>query len=322
MAIGASWAGVRSMVGTSGGGFALMNEGLGLAAMSETPLVIVESQRPGPSTGMSTWTEQGDLQYLAKAGHGEFHRIILAPADAEESFYFTILAFNLADIYQLPVFVLLDKYISESHQVISKFKLDNIKINRGKILNKNQLAKIEDYKRYSLTKDGISPRSLPGQKNGIFLANGNEHDEYGFSIDGFKSKIREEQMQKRYAKLKNILKDLPKSVLFGPANAQLTLVGWGSTKEITLEALKILNQNSNKVNYIHIPAPFPLNTKVLSGLLNKTKKIVVIENNYIGQMANLMQETLGQKFENRLNKYNGQQFFPEEIVQKIKKYEK
>jgi len=322
MAIGASWAGARSMVGTSGGGFALMTEGLGLAAMSETPLVVIESQRPGPSTGMATWTEQGDLQYLAKAGHGDFHRIILAPADVEESFYFTILAFNLTDIYQIPVFILLDKYVSESHQVISEFKLNNVEINRGKLLTNSQLAKIKDYKRYSLAKDGVSPRSLPGQKNGIFLANGNEHNQYGFSIDGFKKGDREEQMQKRQMKIKDILKDLPKPVLFGPDNANLTLIGWGSTKGIILESLKTLNHNSNKVNYIHIPAPFPLDAKALSGLLNNAKKIVVVENNYIGQMADLMQETLGQKFEYRLNKYDGRQFFPEEIIQKIKKYEK
>lgn len=321
MAIGASWAGVRSMVGTSGGGFALMNEGLGLAAMSETPLVIVESQRPGPSTGMATWTEQGDLQYLAKAGNGEFPRIILAPTDAEESFYFTILAFNLADIYQIPVFILLDKYISESHQVVSKFKIDNIEINRGKIISNSQLAKTKDYKRYSLTEDGVSSRSFPGQKNGIFLANGNEHDQHGFNIDGFTKSDREEQMQKRQIKTKSILKDLLKPELFGPINAKLTLVGWGSTKGIVLEALKTLNKNSNRVNYVHIPAPFPINAKVLSELL-ENKKVVVIENNYTGQMANLMQEALGQKFENRLNKYDGRQFFPEEIIQKIKKYEK
>ena len=289
--------------------------------MSETPLVVVDSQRPGPSTGMATWTEQGDLQYLAKVGYGDFPRIILSPANPEESFYFTTLAFNLADIYQIPVFILLDKYISESHQVVSKFN-NNIKINRGKMLSVKQLAKIKDYKRYSLALDGVSPRSIPGQKNGIFLANGNEHNQYGFSINGFNKSDREEQMHKRQAKIKDILKDLPKPKLFGSINAELTLVGWGSVKGVVLEALKTLNQNSDKVNYIHIPAPFPIDTKALLELLDKTKKVVVVENNYVGQMANLMQETLGQKFEYRLNKYNGQQFFPEEIIQKIKKYEK
>ncbi|MBU1177496.1 2-oxoacid:acceptor oxidoreductase subunit alpha [Patescibacteria group bacterium] len=315
MAIGASWAGKRSMTGTSGGGFALMSEGLNLSAMSEAPLVIVNSQRPGPATGMATWTEQGDLQYLAKVGYGDFPRIILAPADAEESFYFTVLAFNLADIYQMPVFLLLDKYISESHKVISDFNLKNLKINRGKILTQEQLSKIKDYKRYSFSKDGVSPRSLPGQKNGIFLANGNEHDEYGFSIDGFSSDLRKKQMEKRHAKLNNISKDLPKPKLFGPSNTSLTLVGWGSVKGPVLEAMKELNN----VNYIHIPAPFPLDKNSLLELLKNTKKTIVIENNYKGQLADLMQEVLPLRFKQRFNKYNGQQFFPEEIIELVKK---
>ncbi|MBU1255454.1 2-oxoacid:acceptor oxidoreductase subunit alpha [Patescibacteria group bacterium] len=319
MAIGASWAGKRSMIGTSGGGFALMSEGLNLSAMSETPLVIVNSQRPGPATGMATWTEQGDLQYLAKVGYGDFHRIILAPADPEESFYFTILAFNFADIYQMPVFLLLDKYISESYKIIPDFNLSNIKINRGKLLTEKQLAKIKNYKRYAFIKDGVSPRSLPGQKNGIFLANGNEHDEYGFSIDGFNSDLRNKQMEKRHAKIKDIFKELPKPKLFGPSNALITLIGWGSVKGPVLEALKTLNQNNSRVNYVHIPAPFPLDGNSLSELLKNIKKTIVIENNYKGQMADLMQEVLGMKFEHRLNKYNGQQFFPEEIIKLVKK---
>jgi len=319
MAVGASWVGKRSMTGTSGGGFALMSEGLNLSAMSETPLVIVNSQRPGPATGMATWTEQGDLQYLAKVGYGDFPRIILAPADAEESFYFTVLAFNLADIYQIPVFLLLDKYISESFKIISDFNLKNLKINRGKLLTQEQLSKIKDYKRYSFSEDGVSPRSLPGQENGIFLANGNEHDEYGFSIDGFNSDLRKKQMEKRHAKLKNISKDLPKPKLFGPSNTPLTLVGWGSVKGPVLEAIKTLNQDNEKVNYIHIPAPFPLDKNSLLELFKNTKKTIVIENNYKGQLADLMQEALPLRFKQRFNKYNGQQFFPEEIIELVKK---
>ena len=318
MAIGASWAGKRSMTGTSGGGFALMSEGLNLSAMSETPLVIVNSQRPGPATGMATWTEQGDLQYLAKVGYGDFPRIILAPADPEESFYLTILAFNLADIYQMPVFILLDKYISESYKIISDFNLSNIKIDRGKLLTEKQLSRIKDYQRYSLEKDGVSPRSLPGQKNGIFLANGNEHNEHGFSIDGFSGDLRKKQMEKRHAKLKNIFKDLPKPKLFGLSSASLTLVGWGSVKGPVLEAMKTLNKNNSRVNYIQIPA-FPLDKDSLLKLLKNTKKTIVIENNYKGQMADLMQEVLCMKFEQRFNKYNGQQFFPEEIIELVKK---
>lgn len=315
MAIGASWAGKRAMTGTSGGGIALMNEGINLAAMSETPLVVVDAQRPGPATGMATWTEQGDLQYLTKIGYGDFPRIILAPSNPEEAFYFTILAFNLADIYQMPVFILTDKYVSESYKVVNSSDLKKIEINRGNLLTEEQLSRIENYKRYALVKDGVSPRSVPGQKKGIFLANGNEHNEYGCSIDGFSGEIRKKQMEKRHAKLADIIKDLPKPELLGSKKASLTLIGWGSVKGPVLEALK----HSSNFNYIHIPC-FPFNEKTLLKLLDKGRNKVVIENNYKGQLADLMQEVLGMKFENRLNKYNGQQFFPEEIIEEIKKF--
>lgn len=313
MAIGASWAGARAMAGTSGGGFALMVEGLSLAGMIETPLVVLVSQRPAPATGLPTWTEQGDLAFLSKAGHGDFPRIILAPSSSEEAFYFTSLAFNLADIYQTPVFILLDKYLSESPQV-SHLDLNKIKINRGKILTEKQLAKIKDFKRYLLTKDGISPRSLPGQDKGMFLANSDEHDEYGFSIEGYQEEMREEQVRKRQIKLRSALKDLPKPQWFGPKNAKTILVGWGSVKGPVIEALKITDKKD--VAYCHLPVPYPINPSIKK--IFKDKKMFIIENNYTGQLANLLQEALGQEFSQRINKYNGRQFYPEEIVEKLR----
>lgn len=321
MALGASWAGARAMTGTSGGGFALMTEGLALAGITETPLVIVDAQRPGPATGLPTWTGQEDLQFLSKAGHGEFLRVILAPSSPEEAFYFSQIAFNLADVYQLPVFLLIDKYLSESYQT-SLLNLDVIKINRGKILTEKELATLtadgDGYRRYDFNyHDGIPPRSFPGQKNGTFIANSDEHDEYGATIEGFDAEIRDEQVRKRFAKTKMLLKDLPKPVFFGPKKAEVTLVGWGSIKGVALEALKTLNQNKNKVNYLHLPVPYPLNAKLLSKML-KRRNIVVIENNYTGQLANLMQESLGVKFNQRLNKYDGHQFYPEEIIRALK----
>ncbi|MFC1700815.1 2-oxoacid:acceptor oxidoreductase subunit alpha [Patescibacteria group bacterium] len=311
MAIGASWGGVRAMTGTSGGGFALMTEGLALSGITEIPLVIVDSQRPGPATGLPTWTEQGDLQFVAKAGHGEFPRVVLAPGNVEQAFYQTILAFNLADKYQIPVFILLDKHISESYQTIPLLDLNKIKIDRGKILSESQIGK--DYKRYVLVKDGVSPRSLPGQKNGMFIANSDEHDEYGNSIEGFQAEMRKKQFEKRYAKIKSLLKDLPKPKLFGPKKADLTLIGWGSVQGAVLEALKTLD----KVNYLQLDIPYPLDVELLKRLL-KDKKVIIIENNYTGQLADLMQEALGMKFEKRLNKYDGRQFTPEEIIEKVK----
>lgn len=302
MAIGASWAGARAMVGTSGGGFALMAEGLALSGMTETPLVVFVSQRPGPATGLPTWTEQGDLAFLSKAGHGEFPRIILAPSSAQESFDFTCLAFNLADIYQIPVFILLDKYLSESPQT-AQLDLSKIKINRGKIAK--QISK--DFKRYLLTKDGISPRSLPGQEKGMFLANSDEHDEYGFSIEGYQEEMREKQVDKRHLKLNSILKDLPKPKLFGLKNAKTILIGWGSVKGPVIESLK----DKKDISYLHLAVPYPLDSSLIKRFL-KGKKTIVIENNYTGQLANLLKES-SIEIDKRINKYSGRQFFPEEI---------
>lgn len=292
MAIGASWGGAKAMVGTSGGGFALMNEGLALSGMTETPLVIVDAQRPGPATGLPTWTGQEDLQYVAKAGHGEFPRIVLAPGSVQEAFSLTIQAFNLADKYQLPVFILMDKYLSESYQTV--FLKNEVKIEKGSIVTKVD----KDYKRYALTKDGVSPRTLPGTKDGMFIANSDEHDEYGHSIEGFNEKMREEQVKKRFKK--NFFKDLPKPKLYGSKKAKTTLVGWGSIKGPVLEAIK-----EKDINYLHIPTPYPLKTKI-------PENAIIIENNYTGQLANLLQESLGKKFK-RKNKYSGRQFTPEEI---------
>lgn len=315
MAIGASFAGVRAMTATSGGGFALMVEGLALAGMTEVPLVIVEAQRPGPATGLPTWTEQGDLSFIAHAGHGEFSRIVLAPGDPQETFALTAEAFNLADVWQVPVFILVDKYIAEGHQSISEPDLKDIKIDRGELLTDEQLAKIKEFKRYALTKSGVSPRSIPGQPGGVYLANSDEHDEFGFTIEGFTPEIRKAMVEKRAAKLKGIIKDLPVPELFGPKAAKITLIGWGSVKGPVLEALKVLND----VNYLHVPAPWPLSKEVLEKSLEGVKKLACIENNQVGQFANILSELCGIVVDRRLTKYNGAQFFPEEVVELVNK---
>ncbi len=314
MAIGASYAGVRAMTGTSGGGFALMAESLSLAGITEIPLVIFESQRPAPATGLPTWTEQGDLRFLANAGHGDFTRVILAPSGAEEAFYMTSLAFNLADKYQIPVFVLLDKYLSEGRQTVPDFDLKKIKIEKGKILTEKDLKKIREYKRYFLTADGVSPRSLPGEAGGIYLANSDEHDESGYSIEGFSGEMRKRQTEKRLKKTEGVLKELPKPQVFGPAKAKITLVGWGSVKGPVLEALPHLAG----VNYVHFPAPFPLLKNEAEKALRSAKKIVCVENNATGQFAEILEQR-GIKISSKINKYDGRPFFPEEIVDCVQK---
>jgi len=310
MAIGASYAGVRAMTATSGGGFALMNEALSLAGITETPIVIAEAQRPGPATGLPTWTEQGDLAYVAHSGHGEFLRVVLAPGDPQEAFDLTVAAFNLADKWQIPVFVLVDKYNAEGHQSIPQLNTSQVKIDRGQMLSEEQLAKISQYQRYALTKDGVSPRAIPGQKGGVHLVNSDEHDESGYSIEGFTPQVRVQMVEKRAAKLKGILADLPEPQLFGPAKAKVTLIGWGSVKGPVLEALKSLPD----VNYLHLTAVWPLSETVMKKAVKGVKKLVCIENNYDGQLANILQETCLIKADQRLNKYDGAQFFPEEII--------
>jgi len=314
MAIGAGFAGVRSMTATSGGGFALMTEALALAGITETPVVIVESQRPGPATGLPTWTEQGDLAYLAHAGHGEFIRVILAPGDPLEAFRLATQAFNIAEKWQVPVFILLDKYISEGHQSILPSDFANFEIDRGQLLTDEQLVQMAEFRRYLVTKSGVSPRSIPGQKGGVHLANSDEHDEFGFTIEGFTPQIRNQMVEKRAAKIEGILKDLPKPELFGPKTAKITLIGWGSVKGPVLEALKVLDDT----NYLHVSAPWPLDQAELEKQLKGVKKLVVIENNHDGQLANLLQQA-EIKVDKRLNKYDGAQFFPEEVTELITK---
>lgn len=315
MALGAAWAGARSMIGTSGGGFALMNESFSLAGMTETPLVIVVAERPGPATGLPTWTEQGDLGHVVHAGHGEFPRVVLTPGDFEENFELTALAFNLAEKYQIPVIVLTDKILAEASSGIDAFNFDKVKIDRGKILNIKNLAKIKNYKRYQLTRSGVSARVFPGIPGGVHITNSDEHDEFGFSIEGFNSEMRKLQVKKRLAKIPHILKDLPKSKIYGPKSAKLTLLGWGSTKGPALEALKELPN----VNYIHFSAAWPLSITVVKQATKGVKKLVVIENNATGQFADLLRKATGLEADKRLNKFDGHQFFPDEIISLVKK---
>lgn len=316
MAIGASIAGVRAMCGTSGGGFSLMVEGLGLAGITETPLVILESQRPGPATGMPTWTQQGDLQFLIHASQDEFPRIILAPGDPEEAFYLTVEAFNLADIYQTPVFVLSDKYLSESHKSVDIFDPQKIVIDRGKLITKPD-QDLSQYKRYQITEDGISARVILGVKGTHFLANSYEHEENGLSTED--AVERTKQVNKRNQKLKTYKSKMPLPQIYGQDLADITLIGWGSTKGPVLQALTDLNFNhkGRAINFLHLTHVWPLNTQAISNILAKTKKRVMIEGNSYGQMALLLREQTGFLMDDMLLKYDGRPFYPEEIIKKL-----
>lgn len=308
MAIGAAYAGARTMVATSGGGFALMSEGFGLAGLTETPVVIIEGMRGGPGTGLPTWTEQGDLRFVLHAHQSDFPRIVLAPGDIEECFHTTMKAFNLAEKYQTPVIVLADKYNLEGTQSTPPFNYDSFEIDRGKFSSKL----IDGYKRYELAEDGISLRSTPGTGN-HFVANSDEHDAYGYSNEEIQN--RNEQMEKRMQKLITCAnEDMEKPVLHGPKDAKNTIVSWGSNKGPILEALKALND----VNFLQLLWVNPFPTEEITKILKKADKILNVECNYTAQMGGLIKERTGIEIKENLLKYDGRPFYPHEIIDRVK----
>ncbi len=320
MAIGAGFAGVRSMVGTSGGGFSLMVEALGLAAQTETPIVIFEGMRPGPATGMPTWTDQGDLRFVLHAAQGDFPRIVLAPGDIPEIFSMTMQAFNLAEKYQMPIIVLVDKYLMEGHaaiveQTIKKIS-DEYKIERGKVLTDQETAAQTDYKRYELVPDGISPRSLPGQQGGIALSGSDEHNEMGLYDEA--ADMRNKMMEKRFKKLKIATPEIHPLDMYGPEEAPLTIVGFGSTKIVVQEAMRWLEKDGIKINLLKVHSMSPFPGELVASIIRNAEETLVIEANYTGQFEGLIKEYTGLTLNHRFRKYDGRPFYPEEIVEKVK----
>ncbi len=307
MAIGAAYAGARTMTATSGGGFCLMTEGYGLAGMTETPLVIIMGMRAGPATGFPTWSEQGDLRFVLHAHQGDFPRIVLAAGDGKEIFDQTMEAFNLAEKYQTPVVVLVDKNVCEDDQSYTYFDEASYKIERGKFTTE----KIDDYKRYALVEDGISTRAIPGTGN-FFLANSDEHDTYGYSNE--EAENRNEQNRKRMTKLITCEKnDMAAPQLFGPKKADVTIVSWGSNKGGILQAMK----EFPNVNFLHITWMNPFPSDDVKKILSSATYLLDIESNYTAQLAGLIREKTGIEIENKYLKYDGRPFFVEEISEKL-----
>lgn len=306
-AIGASFAGVRSMVATSGGGFSLMVEALGLAAMTETPLVIVEAQRPGPATGLPTWTEQGDLRFVIHAAQGDFPRVVLAPGDVTECFEVMPLAFNLADRYQLPVIVLTDKYLAESAFTAERMSAGGLRIDRGAIVSRGAVGGPHGFfPRYAETASGVSPRPRPGAPGLQFLANSDEHDEFGLSNEA--PAVRTVQQAKRMRKLESLKAELPAPELYGPSAADLTVVGWGSTKGPALDAIELLAASGWRVNYLHCLTLHPFPTAAVVKALSRAKRLVVVEGNSDGQLAGLIRQHTGLAVDDQLLRYDGRPF--------------
>jgi 2-oxoglutarate/2-oxoacid ferredoxin oxidoreductase subunit alpha len=319
-AIGASFAGARAACGTSGGGFALMTEAVSLAGVTEVPLVILMGQRPGPATGLPTWTEQGDLMFTVHAGHGEFPKIVLAPGDLEEMYTMAAEAFNLADIYQTPVIVMSDKHLAESHWSISKVAFNLFakmyRVDRGKIIDK---VKKKTYLRYKVTDDGISPMLIPGQKGVFYQGNSYEHGEDGHSIED--SQTRSEQVEKRARKIKTYLKNhfqMPQ--VFGDIKkAQHVFVGWGSTKGVMLDTIDYFAERGMDLAYIHFSYVYPLDRSRIRKLFEEDstssrKDFFLIENNGRGQFGELLRQQTGVDIQKGLFKYDGRQIFIEDVI--------
>jgi 2-oxoglutarate ferredoxin oxidoreductase subunit alpha len=309
MAIGAAHAGARAMTGTSGGGFALMNEGFGLAAITEVPIVVALSQRPGPATGMPTWTEQADLQYALHASQGEFLRAVYAPGDTDEAYRFTVDAFNLAEKYQIPVIVLLDKFLSES-AFMGKPDPEYGEMDRGLIFEGDAENPDSHFARYKETKDGVCTRSIPGTPGGLFIASSNEHDQTGFVTDAADNRIV--QTDRRFAKQPFVAAEMPHPYIIGRQDAELSFVCFGSMKQILLEAMKF----DDRFNFIYFPAVHPLDWGNVSELL-KGRSLVCFENNKTAQLKALIAENTGIIIEKTFLKYDGRPFFTEEVLEYV-----
>ncbi|MFW9966175.1 MAG: 2-oxoacid:acceptor oxidoreductase subunit alpha [Candidatus Thorarchaeota archaeon] len=313
MAIGASFAGARSMVTTSGGGFSLMVEGLGLAAMTETPVVIYNAQRPGPSTGLPTRTEQGDLLFMSTASQGEFPRIMLAPKDPIEAFDVATRAFNLADKFQVPVMILGDQYFSDSVKNVPRIDAGKVEIDRGK---RATTTTSEPYERFKLTEDGVSPIAFPGDPGKFVVASGNVHLENGHITED--PDVRNSMVEKFMRKIPQILKSLNPPEVFGGRGAETTLLTWGSTWGAAYEAVKVLSDKGVSINLLHFCDVFPLKTHILTEVFSEAKSVVAVEQNSTSQFAKLVMMETGLIVEKRVNKYDGRPMTSRFIMDRLK----
>jgi 2-oxoglutarate/2-oxoacid ferredoxin oxidoreductase subunit alpha len=318
-AVGASYAGARAMTGSSGGGFSLMVEALGLAGITETPLVVVNSQRPGPATGLPTRTEQSDLSFLLTASHGEFPRIVIAPRNAEDAFYKTTKALNIADKYQTVVLLLTDQYLADATITVPKYDLSKVTINRY-ISKGEDLSSNEEYKRYKVTESGISPRLIPGNsKNQVVIVDSDEHTEEGHITES--AQVRVEQMDKRFRKINSIKEDLEEPEYFGNEDIDILLIGWGSTYGALKESVNILNESGIKVGALSFGDVYPLPKENLNKYVRKAKKVINVEQNYTGQFGKLVTQETGILMSYSILKYDGRQITGNEIADKVRKEE-
>jgi 2-oxoglutarate ferredoxin oxidoreductase subunit alpha len=325
MAIGAAHAGVRSMCATSGGGFALMSEGLGLSAMMETPVVVINCQRAGPSTGVPTKTEQGDLWQVLGAAFGDYPRVIAAPLDIGDCFKIIPEIFNIADRFQCPAIVLCDLLLSEGRLTVDPKELDfNPVIDRGELITAHSAASGPGgdtmYQRYKITESGISPRATPGVPGYTHTAASDEHDEDGVLIsDEFTNPAkRRAMMEKRMRKVTGIEAAVPPPRLSGPGDADVTLIGWGSTNGVIEEACELLTEQGIPANQLQIRWLVPLHGEAIIDNLKNARHTIIVENNYSGQFARYLRSETSFVPNGYIRKYDGEPFMPHHIVEAVK----
>lgn len=323
MAIGGALAGARSATATSGPGFSLMAEAMGWAGINEVPVVVSLYQRAGPSTGLPTRHEQGDLHFAIHAGHGEFPRIVLASGDIEESFYDTVKAFNYAEKYQVPVIHMLDKAIANSLTTCPVFDPARVKIERGAIATRITDADkgtAGNYLRFKLSDDPISPRIPLGTEGAIFWNTGDEHTEEGHITED--PEVRNRMMEKRMGKMELALKEIPdedKAAVYGDKDAEIAIIGWGSTKGVVLDAMEKLAQESIKCKFVQVRLLNPFPADLVKSLIGGAKVIVDIEMNYTSQLAALVRQHTGIEPDNLVVKYNGRPMSLEEVYNAVKR---
>jgi 2-oxoglutarate/2-oxoacid ferredoxin oxidoreductase subunit alpha len=317
MALGASFTGARAMTGTSGGGFALMVEGLALAGMTETPIVIALGQRPGPATGFPTRTEQGELQFALSAGHGEFPRLIFAPGTPMQAFYLTNKAFDLAEKYQVPAIILFDTYLADSQWTLDGLDADKVRFQDYR-LRGDAFKNLAKYKRHALTESGISLLGVPGDAKHLVVTDSDEHDEDGHIVEDATTRVK--MVEKRLLKkLPLIKREIAPPYLYGTPNPEVVIAGWGSTYGILKETVDALSK-SHSIAMLHFSElfPFPLTEKFdYVRLLRNAKKTICIENNATGQFDRLMRTETGYEFNAHIRKFDGRPFTIESLIQEI-----
>lgn len=315
MTIGSMFMGTRAFCATSGGGFDLMTEGVSLAGIIEAPLVVVIAQRPGPGTGLPTWTAQGDLNLAVHSSHGEFTRLVIGVSDPVDCFELIQHAFNYAEKYQIPVIVLTEKVIAETDRTVAELPVGKVPIERG-LVEGAELAALKSEDRYKVTENGLSKRWIPGSSEAYFFSNGDEHWEDGSLTE--EADQTGVMYEKRIRKMDLVKEEIPEPVVYGDEKeADISFIGWGSSKNTMLDIIGIFAAKGVKVNYLHYSYLFPLKTGRALEFFKNNKNVNLIEGNYFGQLGNMIEAELGVKFKDRLLKYNGRPFFVEDVEEFI-----